>query len=103
MLYSDRLLFRPAAGADLLKIFPADSLGLPYLGALKSVLPAGTGLVPTGGVDSGNLADYLDAGIAGVGLGSALFRSERPREALEAAARHFASIATVCQAGSHLY
>jgi 2-dehydro-3-deoxyphosphogluconate aldolase/(4S)-4-hydroxy-2-oxoglutarate aldolase len=61
-----------AAGADVVKIFPASSVGGPaHIRALVSVLPD-VAFCPTGGVDPGNLAGYLAAGAAFVGMGGAL-------------------------------
>jgi 2-dehydro-3-deoxyphosphogluconate aldolase/(4S)-4-hydroxy-2-oxoglutarate aldolase len=60
------------AGVDVVKIFPASSFGGPaHLKALLEPLPF-LRLMPTGGVDLGNLRAYLDAGAAGVGLGGSL-------------------------------
>ena len=58
-------------GADLVKIFPASSLGPGHLRSIKgpySQIP----LMPTGGVDLENAADYIEAGAECVGAGSAL-------------------------------
>jgi len=59
------------AGADFIKIFPADSLGPGYIKALLAPLPH-LRIVPTGGVDVGNVADFLKAGCAALGVGSSL-------------------------------
>jgi 2-dehydro-3-deoxyphosphogluconate aldolase/(4S)-4-hydroxy-2-oxoglutarate aldolase len=59
------------AGADFIKIFPADSLGPGYIKALLAPLPH-LRIVPTGGVDLGNVADFLKAGCAALGVGSSL-------------------------------
>ena len=59
------------AGADFVKLFPADNLGPGYVKALRAPLPQ-LRLVPTGGVDVHNLADFLRAGCAAVGVGSSL-------------------------------
>ncbi len=60
------------AGADVVKVFPAASIGGPaHIRALTSVLPD-VSFCPTGGVDPGNLADYLAAGAAFVGMGGSL-------------------------------
>ncbi len=80
-----------AAGADAVKIFPASSAGGPgHIRALRSVLPA-VAFCPTGGVEPGNVADYLAAGAAFVGMGGALVDEKRigagDRGAIEAAAR----------------
>jgi 2-dehydro-3-deoxyphosphogluconate aldolase/(4S)-4-hydroxy-2-oxoglutarate aldolase len=59
------------AGADFIKIFPADGLGPAYIKALRAPLPH-LRIVPTGGVDVHNIGDFLKAGCAAVGLGSSL-------------------------------
>ena len=59
------------AGADFIKIFPADALGPGYIKALRAPLPH-LRIVPTGGVDAHNVADFLRAGCSAVGVGSAL-------------------------------
>lgn len=59
------------AGADFIKIFPADTLGPNYIKALRAPLPH-LRLVPTGGVDAKNVGEFLKAGCAAVGVGSSL-------------------------------
>lgn len=59
------------AGADFIKIFPADGLGPNYIKALRAPLPH-LRIVPTGGVDLHNVADFLKAGCAALGVGSSL-------------------------------
>lgn len=63
-----------SAGADSLKIFPADQVGPSALKAWLTVLPPGTALLPVGGITPEGMAPYLAAGAAGFGLGSALYR-----------------------------
>jgi 2-dehydro-3-deoxyphosphogalactonate aldolase len=63
-----------AEGADVLKLFPAEMLGPPVVKAMLAVLPKGTALVPVGGVNPGNMGAFLEAGVAGFGLGSGLFK-----------------------------
>jgi 2-dehydro-3-deoxyphosphogluconate aldolase/(4S)-4-hydroxy-2-oxoglutarate aldolase len=58
-------------GADMIKIFPARTFGPAYLRDLLAPLPS-LRLVPTGGVSAANLADYLAAGAAAVGIGGNL-------------------------------
>jgi 2-dehydro-3-deoxyphosphogluconate aldolase/(4S)-4-hydroxy-2-oxoglutarate aldolase len=66
-----------AAGADVVKIFPASSAGGPgHIRALCSVLPT-VQFCPTGGVEPGNVAAYLAAGAAFVGMGGALVDEKR--------------------------
>lgn len=62
-----------AAGADALKLFPAEQLPPPVLKAWSSVLPKGTALLPVGGITPDNMAAYRKAGAAGFGIGSALY------------------------------
>jgi 2-dehydro-3-deoxyphosphogluconate aldolase/(4S)-4-hydroxy-2-oxoglutarate aldolase len=58
--------------ADVVKIFPASSMGgAAHIKALKSVFPD-VAFCPTGGVEPGNLRAYLDAGAAFVGIGGKL-------------------------------
>jgi len=59
------------AGADLVKIFPASSLGPGYVKDLRGPLPQ-LRLVPTGGVSAENAGAFLAAGAAAVGVGGNL-------------------------------
>ena len=59
------------AGADVVKVFPADVGGPNYLKALHGPLPQ-IRLLPTGGVDLNTITSFLKAGACAVGLGSAL-------------------------------
>jgi 2-dehydro-3-deoxyphosphogluconate aldolase/(4S)-4-hydroxy-2-oxoglutarate aldolase len=59
------------AGADLVKIFPAEVGGPAYLKALHGPLPQ-VRLLPTGGVNLQTIANFLHAGAYAVGLGAAL-------------------------------
>ena len=62
-------------GADCVKLFPAGSLGIPYLKALRAPMPD-IPLMPTGGVDVDNAADWLRAGAVALGVGSKLVRKD---------------------------
>lgn len=80
-----------AAGADVVKIFPASSAGGPgHIKALVSVFPE-VAFCPTGGIGPDDVAKYLAAGSAFVGMGGALVDEARvaagDRAAIEAAAR----------------
>ncbi|MFM9435479.1 2-dehydro-3-deoxyphosphogluconate aldolase / (4S)-4-hydroxy-2-oxoglutarate aldolase [Janthinobacterium sp. CG_23.3] len=59
------------AGADLVKIFPAETFGPAYLKALRAPLPQAP-LMPTGGVSVDNLAEWFANGALAVGIGSSL-------------------------------
>lgn len=63
------------AGADIVKVFPADSVGPAHLKALKGPFPQ-IKLLPTGGANLRTLADFVAAGAAAVGLGSALVEKD---------------------------
>jgi len=62
-------------GADFVKIFPADVGGPAYIKAIKAPLPQ-LPLVPTGGVNLKTIVDFLKAGSAAVGVGSALVKKD---------------------------
>jgi 2-dehydro-3-deoxyphosphogluconate aldolase/(4S)-4-hydroxy-2-oxoglutarate aldolase len=59
------------AGADIVKIFPADNFGPGYIKSLLAPMPF-LRLMPTGGVTPDNVGTWLSAGAVAVGLGSAL-------------------------------
>jgi 2-dehydro-3-deoxyphosphogalactonate aldolase len=62
------------AGADALKLFPAEGSSPSVLKALRAVLPHDIPLIPVGGIDETCLESWLRAGAAGFGIGSALYR-----------------------------
>ena len=62
------------AGADFIKIFPADALGPAYIKALRAPLPH-VRIVPTGGVEVNNVREFIQAGCVALGVGSALVSS----------------------------
>jgi 2-dehydro-3-deoxyphosphogluconate aldolase/(4S)-4-hydroxy-2-oxoglutarate aldolase len=64
-------------GADLIKVFPADAFGPSYLKNIAGPLPH-IPLMPTGGVDLHNTADYMKAGAVAVGVGSTLVNTRKP-------------------------
>jgi 2-dehydro-3-deoxyphosphogalactonate aldolase len=64
------------AGADALKIFPAEAMTHAGLTGLTTVLPPGLPLWPVGGIVPGNVAQWRRAGATGFGLGGGLFKPE---------------------------
>jgi 2-dehydro-3-deoxyphosphogalactonate aldolase len=62
------------AGADALKLFPADVLGIRMMTSLRAILPKGTLLLPVGGIDTTTLCEWRDAGADGYGIGSSIYR-----------------------------
>src|SRR5258708_16541371 len=87
------------AGAKQLKLFPASTYGPQHLQALRAVLPRDVGVFPVGGVGARNIAEWLAAGAAGLGLGSALFR---PAYAPAAIARRAAGLLAAGKGASEL-
>ena len=67
------------AGADIVKVFPADVVGMPFFKAVRAPLP-NVKLMPTGGVSLTNAADWLAAGACAVGIGSALLTKKAVSE-----------------------
>lgn len=59
------------AGADVIKVFPADIVGMPFFKAVLAPMPH-LKLMPTGGVTVENAGDWIRAGAVAVGVGSAL-------------------------------
>jgi 2-dehydro-3-deoxyphosphogluconate aldolase / (4S)-4-hydroxy-2-oxoglutarate aldolase len=90
------------AGADMVKIFPCSAVGgADYLRALKAPLPQ-VKLLPTGGVDRQTAADYIRAGAAALGVGTALVDlkvlGQQGEEALASRARELIEIVRATRA-----
>ncbi len=73
-------------GATMVKVFPAGSLGPGYLRALRGPLPH-IPLVPTGGMELENVAGFIEAGAAAVGVGGPLVGKKAPTDLAGLAAR----------------
>lgn len=83
------------AGAHFLKLFPANVIGMTAMVAYSQPFPEAKWL-PTGGIGSHNMLEWLDAGASAVGLGSELTAGGPQQAAGKAAAvmetlRHFSS------------
>lgn len=63
------------AGADFIKVFPANNLGPTYMKALLAPMPQ-LPLVPTGGVTLDNCGDYLRTGCVAVAIGTGVVNSQ---------------------------
>lgn len=63
------------AGADFIKIFPADTLGPGYIRAIRAPLPQ-LQIIPTGGVDLHTVGDFIRAGCVAIAAGSSLVSKE---------------------------
>jgi 2-dehydro-3-deoxyphosphogluconate aldolase / (4S)-4-hydroxy-2-oxoglutarate aldolase len=66
-------------GADIVKVFPSDSVGPGYIKALKGPFPQ-IRLMPTGGVNLQTLPDFIKAGACAVGVGGSLVEQQAVRE-----------------------
>jgi 2-dehydro-3-deoxyphosphogalactonate aldolase len=82
------------AGADCLKLFPANVLKADGLKALRSVLPAQTQCFPVGGIEATeqSMMPFYEAGANGFGVGSALFHPSMSDDDIQRKARDFASV-----------
>ena len=87
-----------AAGADALKMFPAEALPPAALKAWRAVLPRDALVLAVGGMRPDNLVAYWEAGADGFGTGSNLYKpgasAEAVREAAQAYARGVAALPT---------
>lgn len=75
------------AGADALKLYPAELITAPVLKAMRTVLSATPSLFPVGGIGADNMVAYLKAGASGFGLGNSLYRPGMSVSELEARAQ----------------
>ena len=78
------------AGADGLKMFPAEAMPPAIVKAWRAVMPANALLMPVGGIKPDTMRAYLEAGASGFGLGSALFTPALAASDVAANARAFA-------------
>jgi 2-dehydro-3-deoxyphosphogalactonate aldolase len=74
------------AGADAIKLFPAEVLGPAMLKALRAVLPKSSIVIPVGGVDANHVAPWLAAGAQGLGVGSSIYKPGDDASMVEAKA-----------------
>jgi 2-dehydro-3-deoxyphosphogalactonate aldolase len=77
------------AGADALKLFPAELVTPSVMRAMRAVLPPGLPLLPVGGITPESMATWRAAGASGFGLGSALYQPGLAAAAVGERARAF--------------
>ena len=82
-----------AAGADGLKLFPAEMVGPAVVKALRAVLPKGVKLIPVGGISAANIPAFRAAGADAFGIGSTLYSPGKSVGALRASAKELLSAA----------
>jgi 2-dehydro-3-deoxyphosphogalactonate aldolase len=76
-----------AAGADALKLFPAEAASPVALKALLAVLPPQTAVLPVGGIGPQSLAPWIAAGATGFGIGSSIYKPGDSPDAVAEKAR----------------
>jgi hypothetical protein len=80
------------AGADGLKLFPAEQIGPTALKAWRAVFPKEVPFIPVGGITPDTMASFVAAGASGFGLGSSLYRpGQSSEQVLASAAMHIAA------------
>jgi len=77
------------AGATALKLFPAEAASPAVLKAMRAILPRETRVLPVGGIVPDGIGSWREAGAAGFGLGSALYKPGLSADAVGANARAF--------------
>jgi 2-dehydro-3-deoxyphosphogluconate aldolase/(4S)-4-hydroxy-2-oxoglutarate aldolase len=91
------------AGADVVKVFPAEVLGPAFFRAVRGPLPQ-VRLMPTGGVDLNTAADFLRAGACCLGVGSQLVEpraiAERNFDRIRDLARQYVEVVRRCRAAA---
>ena len=89
------------AGADALKLFPAEGSSPSVLKALRAVLPPDMPLIPVGGIDEARFEGWLSVGAAGFGIGSALYKPGiKPLELRDRAHKLVAALRARARTGS---
>lgn len=86
-------------GGDIIKVFPADVMGVSYFKSLQGPLPH-IPLMPTGGISAENIQDYLKAGAVAAGVGSSLvnaklLNTEQDYASLTEKAKQFTALTTL--------
>jgi 2-dehydro-3-deoxyphosphogalactonate aldolase len=81
-----------AAGADAIKLFPAEMIAPAVLRSMRAVLPQDAKLIPVGGITPDNIPAYRQAGATGFGIGSALFKPGMSVADVAHAAARFAGV-----------
>jgi 2-dehydro-3-deoxyphosphogalactonate aldolase len=76
-----------SAGADALKVFPAEMIPPAAVKAMLAVLPHGTRLIPVGGIGAGNILSYRVAGASAFGIGSSLYAPGKSAKDVATSAR----------------
>lgn len=89
------------AGADIVKVFPGESLGPSFIKAVKGPLPQAV-LMPTGGVGVENVAEWIKAGVVAVGVGGKLTEGAKTGDFASVTRTARAFVDTVAKARAEL-
>ena len=87
------------AGADAIKLFPAEVLGPPMLKALRAVLPTDAIVMPVGGVGPEEIAPWIAAGARGFGVGSSIYKPGDNARIVAAKAGTLVTAVLACRTG----
>ncbi len=87
------------AGATGLKIFPAEMVSPAIIKAVRAVLPPQVPVLAVGGINAGNMGEFLAAGAAGFGIGGSLLKPGKPLADIDADARAIVAAFKAAQAG----
>jgi 2-dehydro-3-deoxyphosphogalactonate aldolase len=91
------------AGADAIKLFPSEVLGVPMLKALRAVLPKSALVIPVGGIQASNIAPWMSAGAQGVGAGSSIYRQGDDAAAVRAKAEALVDAVRACRISAQMH
>jgi 2-dehydro-3-deoxyphosphogalactonate aldolase len=83
------------AGADAIKLFPAEGSNPAALRGMRAILPPGTLVLPVGGIAPDNIRAWHEAGAAGYGIGSSIYK---PGDTAEVVGRKAAALVAACRA-----
>lgn len=89
------------AGADAIKLFPAEQLAPAVLKAWRAVMPRDLPMLPVGGITPETMGLYVTAGASGFGLGSALYVPGRDKDDVRQRAVAFAQAWKANTQGKH--
>ena len=87
------------AGADAIKLFPAEVLGPPMLKALRAVLSKDAMVIPVGGIGPEQIADWDAAGANGFGVGSSIYKPGDDAQTVAAKAQALINAVRACRIG----
>ena len=83
-----------AAGADAIKLFPAEGSNPAALRGMRAIFPPGTLVIPVGGIAPDNIGMWHAAGAAGYGIGSSIYK---PGDTAEIVGRKAAALVAACR------